>query len=507
MARARGVAPRASVTQVQTLDGRDPGTRASSKKRRLAARLLRAGKAISLLFRLAALFVLIQRVQAMFPHYFTKYPSMEFVPILIEAYVILMLPGSSHLKSLRDDLTELTSWVAKRLFVAFPEWFRPRLVDASVVLAGRCFNSSLTFFALNFAVAGIPQYWQVALPQNFRFLDINDDGYLSAYELETWFSGISTEILGSMLSLHCGRFLLQIKETDEEKVPDPKNVPVTGVLGFILRFFYVKQNRVKERDLYLQFQLLDRMLSILISTLAVYPWLSVFGLNLQTVLALGGVGGLAVGLAAQDLVGNFISGVLIYVNQRFSEGDEIETENRSIRGIVENVGLTYTTVNQIDGMPIQVPNSMILNHALVNRSTKFFRKIEHCLEILLPDVGKLPQLIIAVDKTLQEHPDVLTQQKILQLKRKFAGKLKAEAPIVCYEGVSELGFRLFCRAYVAGRTKDNDFRRIQSNVLLAVNQAVVDFGGAFSFRATASVPTFEKQQQQQQQSGLFWPST
>ena len=69
--------------------------------------------------------------------------------------------------------------------------------------------------------------------------------------------------------------------------------------------------------------LVDKALSVSICLFAAYTALSALGVNMTGLLAIGGVSGIAIGFAAQKLVSNFISGILIFVTQPFVEGDHI----------------------------------------------------------------------------------------------------------------------------------------------------------------------------------------
>ena len=86
--------------------------------------------------------------------------------------------------------------------------------------------------------------------------------------------------------------------------------------------------------------------------------LRAWGLSPSHILALGGVGGLAFGLASQNLVGNFMSGILLIVNRQFSVGDLIETNG--IKGKVTKMGWTFIEIESGDDL-VMLPNDMVVN--------------------------------------------------------------------------------------------------------------------------------------------------
>ncbi|MGA1055875.1 MAG: mechanosensitive ion channel family protein, partial [Pseudohongiellaceae bacterium] len=81
-------------------------------------------------------------------------------------------------------------------------------------------------------------------------------------------------------------------------------------------------------------------LSVVIS--AVLVALPTLGIEITALLAFGGVGGIAVGFAAQDLLSNFFGGLMIYLDRPFAIGDWIRSPDREIEGTVESIGWRLT---------------------------------------------------------------------------------------------------------------------------------------------------------------------
>ena len=99
-------------------------------------------------------------------------------------------------------------------------------------------------------------------------------------------------------------------------------------------------------------------LNALILASTVGAALRAWGLSPKSILALGGVGGLAFGLASQNLVGNFMSGILLIVNRQFSVGDTIETSG--VKGIVRRMGWTFIEIESGQDL-VMLPNMMVVN--------------------------------------------------------------------------------------------------------------------------------------------------
>ena len=88
------------------------------------------------------------------------------------------------------------------------------------------------------------------------------------------------------------------------------------------------------------------------------------GFNITAALAGLSVGGLALGLAAQDTVANLFGAVAIFIDKPFRMGDRITLEN--IDGVVETIGLRSTRIRNLDGHLITVPNKTMGNATITN---------------------------------------------------------------------------------------------------------------------------------------------
>ena len=90
------------------------------------------------------------------------------------------------------------------------------------------------------------------------------------------------------------------------------------------------------------------------------------GFSISGVLAFGGIGGIAVGFAAKDLLANFFGGLMIYLDRPFAVGDWIRSPDREIEGTVENIGWRLTVINTFDQRPLYVPNAAFANISVQN---------------------------------------------------------------------------------------------------------------------------------------------
>lgn len=96
-------------------------------------------------------------------------------------------------------------------------------------------------------------------------------------------------------------------------------------------------------------------------------FLDAVGVNLAPLLASAGIAGVAIGLAAQNIVKDMLNGTLILVEDQFHVGDTVTLAGLS--GVVETMTLRKTTVRGVDGTLFVIPNSQITTVA--NQSVDF----------------------------------------------------------------------------------------------------------------------------------------
>jgi small-conductance mechanosensitive channel len=109
---------------------------------------------------------------------------------------------------------------------------------------------------------------------------------------------------------------------------------------------------------------LNSILKAVVWIIAIGMILGEFGFNLGPVIASAGVIGVAIGLGAQTLVRDILSGIFMLIEDQYGVGDQIKVLD--IEGVVEKVGLRITTIRDKDGVLWYVRNGEIL--VIGNRS-------------------------------------------------------------------------------------------------------------------------------------------
>lgn len=152
-------------------------------------------------------------------------------------------------------------------------------------------------------------------------------------------------------------------------------------------------------------------LSIIISAMLVA--LPTVGIEITALLAFGGVGGLAVGFAAQDLLSNFFGGLIIYLDRPFAIGDWIRSTDRNIEGTVESIGWRLTVVRTFDKRPLYIPNSLFTKLTVENPSRMTNRRIKETIGIRYQDANKMGAIVADVKSMLEDHDEIDSKQTLI----------------------------------------------------------------------------------------------
>ncbi|WP_407379694.1 mechanosensitive ion channel family protein [Methanobrevibacter sp.] len=94
--------------------------------------------------------------------------------------------------------------------------------------------------------------------------------------------------------------------------------------------------------------------------IALMKILSLFGINLYGTLLSLGIVGIAVSLAAKDIISNLFSGIILIIGKSIKVGDTIEINNT--KGVIEIIHLRTTTIKDDDGIISTIPNSTLTNN-------------------------------------------------------------------------------------------------------------------------------------------------
>lgn len=153
---------------------------------------------------------------------------------------------------------------------------------------------------------------------------------------------------------------------------------------------------------------------------AILVAMQLFGYSVSGLLAFGGIGGIAVGFAAKDLLANFFGGLMIYLDRPFSVGDWVRSPDKEIEGTVEDVGWRLTRIRTFDKRPLYIPNSAFASISVENPSRMSNRRIYETVGIRYADIKSMAAIVEEVTIMLREHPEIDTQQTMIVNFNKFS---------------------------------------------------------------------------------------
>ncbi len=203
-------------------------------------------------------------------------------------------------------------------------------------------------------------------------------------------------------------------------------------------------------------------ISVLITSSLVI--LQKLGYSISGILAFGGVGGLAVGLAAKDLLANFFGGLMIYLDRPFKVGDWVRSPDREIEGTIEDIGWRLSRIRTFDQRPLYVPNAVFNQIAVENPSRMLNRRIYETIGIRYSDANKMATIVADVRQMLEQHEDIDKNKTLIVNFNSFAP--------------SSLDFFI----YTFTKTTDwVQYHQVKEKVLLKVLEIIAHHGAETAF--------------------------
>ncbi|WP_075185253.1 mechanosensitive ion channel family protein [Teredinibacter haidensis] len=217
---------------------------------------------------------------------------------------------------------------------------------------------------------------------------------------------------------------------------------------------------------------MGKLLRISVVITALLVALQSLGYSISGVLAFGGIGGIAVGFAAKDLLANFFGGLMIYLDRPFAVGDWVRSPDKNIEGTVEDVGWRLTRIRTFDKRPLYVPNSTFMQISVENPSRMSHRRIYETVGIRYDDVEKMGGIIAEVKTMLLSHQDIAQDTTLIVNFNAFAS--------------SSLDFFVYC---FTRTTNWVEFHEVKQDVLLKIIHIIESNGAQCAFpTSTLHIP-------------------
>lgn len=270
---------------------------------------------------------------------------------------------------------------------------------------------------------------------------------------------------------------LVARETDAvvfEAVPAIRSIGTIAVVAWFLNGFIngVQRNVLARQAEAVKGVPVDRttaeaiakLLKISVVIAAGLVILDSLGISISGILAFGGIGGLAVGFAAKDMLANFFGGLMIFMDRPFAIGDWIRSPDQEIEGVVEHIGWRLTCIRTFDKRPLYVPNATFNNISVQNPSRMSHRRIYETIGIRYDDARRMESIVNDVKQMLLEHPEIDDSQTLMVNFNEFAA--------------SSLNFFVYCFTHTVVWA---EFHQVKQDVLFRIVDIIDRHGAEIAF--------------------------
>ncbi len=180
--------------------------------------------------------------------------------------------------------------------------------------------------------------------------------------------------------------------------------------------------------------LISKTSKIIIVLLASLTIIEGLGVNVFSLLAGLGVGGLAIALAAKDTAANFFGSLMILFDQPFKIGDWIKINN--LEGTVEEIGFRSTRVRTFYDSQIVIPNSKVANNDIDNLGRRQYRRTVETLGLTYSTTEKqLKEFTKGIKNIVHSYP--LTRKDKYYISFKKFGDSSLEILLYFFLNVSD----------------------------------------------------------------------
>ena len=176
---------------------------------------------------------------------------------------------------------------------------------------------------------------------------------------------------------------------------------------------------------------------------------SALGIDLNRITILAGAFGVGIGIGLQNVVANFVAGIIILLEQRLHVGDSIEAGD--LQGEMREIGFRASTVRTWSGAEVIVPNSRLTSDRVTNW-TLSDRKCRVDLDVPVAYTTDTARVLDVLRQAANAHPGVFTDPK----------------PLVLCTGFRESGLTFQLRTW----TRFDEAEIVRSDLALAVPSAL-----------------------------------
>jgi len=221
--------------------------------------------------------------------------------------------------------------------------------------------------------------------------------------------------------------------------------------------------------------------------------LQTLGFSISGVLAFGGIGGIAIGFAARDMLANFFGGIMLHLDRPMAVGEWVRSPDREIEGTVEHISWRITRLRTFDQRPLYVPNSIFSNIIVENPSRMTHRRIYETVGIRYDDIGAVSSIANDVRAMLDKHEQIDSDATLI-------------VNFVQY-GASSLDLMIYC---LTQETRWAPYHAIKEEVMLRIGDIIRSYDAEIAWPtstlhvATLPQPGGEPAEADDQSNAASW---
>ena len=226
-------------------------------------------------------------------------------------------------------------------------------------------------------------------------------------------------------------------------VPAIRDVLIIVLLAWtVIRFLKQAERQLLKMDLSgkktdaTTITAIGRLLRISVLIVTVLVVMQTLGYSISGVLAFGGVGGIAIGFAAKDMLANFFGGLMIYLDRPFKVGDWIKSPDKQIEGYVQYIGWRQTKILTFEKRPLYVPNATFANISVENPSRMENRRIKETIGLRYQDAAVVAPILEDVREYLNSN-EAIDKNKIVMVNFTTFGPSSLDFFIYCFTSTTD----------------------------------------------------------------------
>lgn len=247
-------------------------------------------------------------------------------------------------------------------------------------------------------------------------------------------------------------------------------VKIVKVMAIIIILFIIKailnkiildkissrlENRPYHNKANTVFSVVSNLINVVIYFIAITYILSIFNIDTSSILAVAGVGGMAIAFASQAVIKDVISGAFIMIENQFNIGDTVTVSG--INGVVKSVGLRTTKLLDFDGKEVIIPNGVITT--VINESVNEMRAL---VIVYITDNTPYDE----VKEALQEACKTAFEQEGLFLE---------EPKVLGVDSFTEIGYTVRIQSNSINGTQFGAQRFLREQIIKTLQSKNIDF--------------------------------